>query len=307
MSGLQYCSTCVIYVENSSASLHIPSPLCWLGKNSHELCCVSQCVVTFPKLLLQIMASKDFVLVRWLKDESIGVMPISAVHKDARVQAHVGAVVDIKYGRRYYRAEIFQISGEFASSINSVGLVYVCVIVNATVSAYIALFPSSLLNGKWCGWKCTDTVGRVRCVVCTVCSVCMCIMVLPPLPLCLFVDNRQQLNRTCESLINFEVTREEVLAQSEVQVDSTTDDKPNPVKKPKLSAEGVLCSTKKSKMIEKKQLTLTRAETAKMRAREIFRASPSESGNDDKSDSELLKQLCGKEELINNLQKQLQV
>ena len=72
-------------------------------------------VITFLKLLLQIMPPKQYILVRWLEDESVGIMPISAVHKDSQAQTHVGAVVDIKFGRRYYTGEILQISGEFGS------------------------------------------------------------------------------------------------------------------------------------------------------------------------------------------------
>ena len=83
---------------------------------------------------------------------------------------------------------------------------------------------------------------------------------------CVSVDNRQQLNRTCDSLVNNEVTREEVLAQSEYEVHSTTEDNyinPNPMKKPKLTTKaGVPFSTKKSKAIEKKRLALARAEMA---------------------------------------------
>lgn len=53
---------------------------------------------------------KLFILVRWLVDETVGVMPLTALHRDCR--AHVGAVVEVKYGRKFYQAEVLKISGE---------------------------------------------------------------------------------------------------------------------------------------------------------------------------------------------------
>lgn len=53
---------------------------------------------------------KRFVLVRWLEDESVGVVPVSAVHADSRV--YVGAHAKVKYGRKFYDAELLQTAGE---------------------------------------------------------------------------------------------------------------------------------------------------------------------------------------------------
>lgn len=53
---------------------------------------------------------KRFVLVRWLEDESVGVVPVSAVHADSRV--YVGALAKVKYGRKFFDAELLQTSGE---------------------------------------------------------------------------------------------------------------------------------------------------------------------------------------------------
>lgn len=51
------------------------------------------------------------MLVRWLEDEKIGIMPVTSVQKGNDV--HVGAVVPVKWsGRKYYDAEILQLSGE---------------------------------------------------------------------------------------------------------------------------------------------------------------------------------------------------
>ena len=47
---------------------------------------------------------------RWLEDESVGVVPLSAVHADSRVC--VGANAKVKYGRKFYDAELLQTSGE---------------------------------------------------------------------------------------------------------------------------------------------------------------------------------------------------
>ena len=53
---------------------------------------------------------KRFVLVRWLEDENVGVVPVSAVHADSRV--YVGALAKVKYDRKFYDAELLQTSGE---------------------------------------------------------------------------------------------------------------------------------------------------------------------------------------------------
>ena len=54
--------------------------------------------------------SMAFVLVRWLDDESVGVMPISAVKTNANNSVYVGAFVEVKWGRGY--AEILKLSGK---------------------------------------------------------------------------------------------------------------------------------------------------------------------------------------------------
>ena len=53
-----------------------------------------------------------FILVRWLQDETVGVMPQSAVHKDAQSSTYVGSMVQVKYGRKFYDAEILKIASE---------------------------------------------------------------------------------------------------------------------------------------------------------------------------------------------------
>jgi hypothetical protein len=40
----------------------------------------------------------QFALVRWLEDESVGVMPLSAVKKDSN--ACVGAIVEMKFKKK---------------------------------------------------------------------------------------------------------------------------------------------------------------------------------------------------------------
>lgn len=49
-----------------------------------------------------------FALVRWLADETVGVMPLSATKEDV----HVGSVVNMKWNRTLYEAEILKISGQ---------------------------------------------------------------------------------------------------------------------------------------------------------------------------------------------------
>ena len=53
---------------------------------------------------------KYFLLVRWTSDESVGVVPLSAVRPGQK--SFVGAIVDMKYQSKYYEAEILKISGK---------------------------------------------------------------------------------------------------------------------------------------------------------------------------------------------------
>jgi len=54
-------------------------------------------------------AIKEFILVRWLERDQIGVMPISAIVKEHK--AYVGAIVGLKWkGKQVYDAEILKIS-----------------------------------------------------------------------------------------------------------------------------------------------------------------------------------------------------
>ncbi len=54
--------------------------------------------------------NKRFMLVRWLVDETVGVMPLTSVKKDHTPR--VGAYVEAKYQGKFYEAEILKISGE---------------------------------------------------------------------------------------------------------------------------------------------------------------------------------------------------
>jgi len=54
----------------------------------------------------------DFVLVQWIEDDSVGVMPMTAVKAEEKERS-VGAVVDIRWkGKKTYPAEILKISSE---------------------------------------------------------------------------------------------------------------------------------------------------------------------------------------------------
>ena len=119
----------------------------------------------------------------------------------------------------------------------------------------------------------------------------------------------QQLNKVCDALINFKVTREELLRQAEVEVDSTTEGD-TPVKKPRL--ESKVIKPAKAKPSEKKKLAFSKVEAAKSRAKEIFSqmAPPVESDLDscseEESDLEMVKQMREQQKLIATLKQQLQ-
>lgn len=55
-------------------------------------------------------SKQEFALVRWLVDESVGVMPVTAVKKG--LEAYVGVVVAMRFHKKLYDAEILKISGK---------------------------------------------------------------------------------------------------------------------------------------------------------------------------------------------------
>jgi len=85
-------------------------------------------------------------------------------------------------------------------------------------------------------------------------------------------DNRSALLKECDKLVNMEVTREDLLNEAEMEVDSTTEE--SPVKKRKVD-------TKKSQMQKR-----ARIDAAKMRAKEIFATSTYKTPRDSDSEPE---------------------
>lgn len=55
------------------------------------------------------MPPKSFALTRWVIDETVSAMPLTAVKKGQT--PHVGAFVNVKYLGKFYEAEILMISG----------------------------------------------------------------------------------------------------------------------------------------------------------------------------------------------------
>ena len=57
--------------------------------------------------------AKEFTLVRWVEDDTVGIMPLTAVVAGTNCTSMpcVGAVVDMRWrGRKTYEAEILRIS-----------------------------------------------------------------------------------------------------------------------------------------------------------------------------------------------------
>lgn len=83
------------------------------------------------------------------------------------------------------------------------------------------------------------------------------------MPLFFSADDRQQLNKDCDALVKFEVTREDLLAMAEKKVDSTTDIEDSPIKAPP-----------KRKVLSQKKRTpdnkAARIASAKKRAKDIL-------------------------------------
>ena len=130
-----------------------------------------------------------------------------------------------------------------------------------------------------------------------------------------YADDRQQLNKTCTSLINFEVTRDDLLKLGESEVDSTTEDTYSPIKK-KAKLDRPKIKDKKpkkpagSKSAAKKVEAQAKIEAAKMRAREIFKAKrrlvPLSDSDSEEEQMGIHKQLQEQQQLIERLRKQLQ-
>lgn len=58
--------------------------------------------------------SKEFVLVRWVQDETVGVMPATAAGKGERL--YPGLLTKMKWkGKKSYEVEILKISSKFYS------------------------------------------------------------------------------------------------------------------------------------------------------------------------------------------------
>ena len=55
--------------------------------------------------------AKEKVLVRWLEDETVGVMPMSAISKEDKGNVYPGAIAKLKWKKKLYEAEILKISG----------------------------------------------------------------------------------------------------------------------------------------------------------------------------------------------------
>ena len=71
----------------------------------------SFCVVLYIRVVTAPMAAKEYTLVRWIEDDTVGVMPLSAVTNESRPCA--GDVVDMRWrGKKTYESEILKISSK---------------------------------------------------------------------------------------------------------------------------------------------------------------------------------------------------
>lgn len=209
-------------------------------------------------------------------------MPQSAVQKNSHV--YVGAMTQVKYGRRFYDAEILKVSCECFCFFF------------LTCSIYISrqgLLPTLglILIHKLSPSDVRKSVGL-------------------PIVYCLIhIGDCRQFNKVCDSLINFETTREELLREADAEVDSTTEGIDSPVKKPKLDKKVNPASTSNAKSSGKKKQAVSKVEAAKSRAKEIFSqmAPTCSSDLESNSEDEMMKQVKDQQETIESLRKQLQM
>ena len=73
------------------------------------------------------------------------------------------------------------------------------------------------------------------------------------------------MNKICDSLINFEITRDDLLKQDEKEVDLTTEEMYSPAKKTKLEQMGT-SNNYKAKKQKKKKLVMAKVEEEKRQA-----------------------------------------
>ena len=118
----------------------------------------------------------------------------------------------------------------------------------------------------------------------------------------IFTDDARGLNKLCDSLANFEITRDDLLKQDEKEMDSTTKEMYSPAKKTKLQQ---MATTSKATQQKKKKLDMVKVEAAKSRAKEIFNQmapisveSAVECSSDEESASEMEKTVQDQQKLI---------
>ena len=55
--------------------------------------------------------AKSFILVRWIEEENLSVIPASAAHSSTG-EVYVGVFGDFKWSGKYYEGEVLGVSGE---------------------------------------------------------------------------------------------------------------------------------------------------------------------------------------------------
>ena len=76
------------------------------------------------------------------------------------------------------------------------------------------------------------------------------------------LDDHKKLSKTCDALTDFTITREELLAQDEAAIDSTTITPPRKKSKQDITP---VTKNKKAKVTEKKKLQMAKVEAARAR------------------------------------------
>ena len=79
-----------------------------------------------------------YCLVRWLEDESVGVIPKSSVRKGQTDKVCVGEICEFKFGGKFYDAETLKISGRHA-----------CMHVYAYIQVDRSIYPNMYVHTCW--------------------------------------------------------------------------------------------------------------------------------------------------------------
>ena len=66
------------------------------------------------------MPPKSYLLLRWIEDERVGIVPSSSVHSEDTQRVYPGAIgVRVMFGKKYFEAQILKIDGKYYITLDA--------------------------------------------------------------------------------------------------------------------------------------------------------------------------------------------